>query len=425
MTLNSLLRHPRFLFLQTLLWASVLLVPATVPAAEQPDLPVQAITSGPKFHWRGYYDKFLTDPSDRYVLVNQVNFEGRSPTAGDYLQVGMVDLQNDNEWIELGSTTAWSWQQGCMLQWVPQCETDVIWNDRENGKYVSQIHNIKTGETRTLPRPIYCLSPDGKTAFFTDFRRLNETRPGYGYAGIDDPNRDVLAPEDIGIWKMDLKTGEYSLIFSMKDAAEILYDGREEKAFTPESKHWFNHLLCSPDGKRLFFLHRWNTPPKRGFDTRAFTMNVDGTAPYVLDPHGGTSHFVWRDPNHIFAWAWHPSHKDSFYLYEDKTDNVKQIGGIAMPKNGHNTYIPGTNNEWVLNDTYPNRDRMQVPYIYHIPTDRRINLGEFYSPLSYKGEWRCDNHPCTTRDGTKVIFDSPHGGGRQVYMIDIGELIKD
>ena len=28
----------------------------------------------------------------------------------------------------------------------------------------------------------------------------------------------------------------------------------------------------------------------------AFTANLDGSALYVLDPHGKTSHFVWRDP---------------------------------------------------------------------------------------------------------------------------------
>ena len=40
------------------------------------------------------------------------------------------------------------------------------------------------------------LGPDGKIGFATDFRRLNDTRPGYGYAGVPDPNKEVLAPEN-------------------------------------------------------------------------------------------------------------------------------------------------------------------------------------------------------------------------------------
>ena len=52
--------------------------------------PVRAITRGPQFHWRGYYDKLLFDPTDRFVLANQVDFEGRSPTADDTIRVGRV-----------------------------------------------------------------------------------------------------------------------------------------------------------------------------------------------------------------------------------------------------------------------------------------------------------------------------------------------
>jgi Tol biopolymer transport system component len=152
-------------------------------------------------------------------------------------------------------------------------------------------------------------------------------------------------------------------------------------------------------------------------------MNLDGADVHVLDPWGGTSHFVWRDPNHIFAWAWHPSHEDRFYLYEDKTDKVEVVGPDVMIVNGHNTYVPGTNNAWVLNDTYPDTRTLQNPYLYHIPTNRRVPLGHFPSPREYRGEWRCDTHPCASRDGKKVIFDSPHDGGRQVYLIDISGIV--
>jgi hypothetical protein len=288
------------------------------------------------------------------------------------------------------------------------------------------VLDVKTGKKRTLPHPFYTFSPDGKTAFAPDFRRLNDTRPGYGYNGVPDPNKEVLAPEDAGVWKMDMATGEQKLIFTFAQAAKIPFTGREDAAFKPASKHWFNHLLCNTDGTRLFFLHRWHAPAeKQAFHTRALTMNLDGGDVHVLDPWGGTSHFVWRDPSHIFAFAWHPSHGERFYLYEDKTDHVEVVGPDVMTVNGHNTYIPGKNNEWVLNDTYPDPvRRMQNPYLYHIPTNRRVPLGHFFSPRPYTGEVRCDNHPCASRDGTKIVFDSPHDGGRQVYLIDISGLIS-
>lgn len=385
--------------------------------------PVRAITRGPRFHWRGYYDKLLFDPTDRLVLANEVEFEGRSPTADDSIRVGMVDTADGDRWIELGTTRTWNWQQGCMLQWVPGTESQVAWNDREDDRFVTRLLDVKTGAARTLPHPFYCLAPDGGTAFAPDFRRLNDTRPGYGYAGIVDPNREKLAPDDAGIWRLDLRTGEQRLVFSFADAARIPFAGRPEAAFGPESKHWFNHLLCNPDGTRLFFLHRWRAPADKAFRTRALTMNFDGGDVFVLDPWGDTSHFVWRDPRHIFAWAWHPSHQARFYVYEDRTDNVAVLGPDVMTQNGHNTYVPGTDSQWVLNDTYPDADTLQHPYLYHVPTNRKVPIGHFPSPPAYRGEWRCDTHPCASRGGTKVVFDSAHRGGRQVYLADISEIM--
>lgn len=385
--------------------------------------PVRAITCGPKFHWRGYYDKFPFNPTNKLVLANEVDFEGRSPTADDSIRVGMVDLADGDKWHELGSTHAWNWQQGCMLQWVPDSQSEVIWNDREGDRFVCHILDVKSGKKRTLPNPFYAISPDGRWAIAPDFRRLNDTRPGYGYAGIVDPNRDTLAPDSSGIWKMDLKTGKQELLFSFADATKIPYPG----GFSNGAKHWFNHLLVNQDGSRFLFLHRWRGDKEgKGWSTRMITMDPDGKNPFVLIPNGKCSHFVWRDPKHVSAYAGHPQTNEwRFITYEDRTSKFEVIGDgiLNAGGDGHNTFIPGTNNEWVLNDTYPDKDRNQNPHLFHIPTKRRVALGHFHSPKEYTGEWRCDTHPSASRDGKLVSIDSPHNGGRQVYLIDIGAII--
>ena len=91
--------------------------PHLAQAANAP--PVRVITHGPKHHWFGYYDKLQFDPTDQLVLGMEVDFEHRSPRADDAIRVGMVDTADKGRWIELGQSTAWGWQQGCMLQWVP------------------------------------------------------------------------------------------------------------------------------------------------------------------------------------------------------------------------------------------------------------------------------------------------------------------
>jgi len=376
--------------------------------------PVRAITRGPKYHWFGYYDKLQFDPAGRYALGMEVDFEHRSPRAEDAIKIGMVDLKDSHRWIELGQSRAWNWQQGCMLQWVPGSKSEVLWNDREEGRFVCHVLDVNTRKRRTLPNPVYALSPDGRWGVAPDFRRLNDCRPGYGYAGLPDPNRDVAVPDNAGLWRIDMQTGRQKLMFSFADAVKVPNPHEEMSG----AKHWFNHLLFNTDGSRFIFLHRWRAAGhKQSFATRMFTIGRDGEDPYVLDPYGKTSHFIWRDREHVLAWAWHPSNKDKFYLYQDRTEKVEAVGPEVMTVNGHCTYLPG--NRWILNDTYPDKERNQNVYLYEPATNRRVWLGHFHSPTEYTGEWRCDTHPRFSPDGNLVCIDSAHVGGRQMYLIDI------
>ncbi len=381
--------------------------------------PVRAITRGPKFHWFSYYDKLQFDPSCRYVLGMEVDFEHRSPRPDDVIKIGMVDLKNGDAWTQLGESRAWCWQQGCMLQWRPGSKDEILWNDRRDGRFVCHILNVHTGAKRTLPYPIYTVSPDGRTAVAPDFRRVQDMRPGYGYAGLPDPHADNAAPTDSGIFRVDLDTGSRELIISLADIAKfgsIPGDPRD-------AKHYFNHLLFNTDGSRFIFLHRWRATGLRSFGTRMLTADTDGGDIKVVDPHGKTSHFIWRDPKHILAWAWHPSHGNKFYLYEDRTDKVEVIGKDVMTKNGHCTYLPGS--KWILNDIYPDKKREQNVYLFNTATGKTVSLGNFHSPPKYTGEWRCDTHPRFSPDGRSVVIDSPHGGnGRQMHLIDINGIVS-
>ena len=95
----------RRLALKTVAAATVMPVRASLgnegPQSDQLP-PVRTITRGPQHHWFGYYDKREFDPTNRFVLSNQVDFEGRTPTADDVIRVGMIDTANNDQWIELG-----------------------------------------------------------------------------------------------------------------------------------------------------------------------------------------------------------------------------------------------------------------------------------------------------------------------------------
>ncbi|MEC9092204.1 MAG: hypothetical protein VX438_05825 [Planctomycetota bacterium] len=390
------------------------------------DPPIRTITQGPKFHWFGYYDKLQFDPTNRFVLSNQVDFEHRTPQPDDVIQVGMVDTKDGDRWIELGESRSWGWQQGCMLQWLPGSHREVIWNDRQGDQFVSQVLDVTTRQKRTLPSPVYTLADNGEFGLSADFSRIQIMRPGYGYVGIADPHHNEVAPKDSGIFKLDLKTGRKNLILSLSDVAQIPYQGE----LLRNVKHYFNHLLISPDSRRFIALHRWRRYDRKndktigGFVTRMITANIDGSDVFVLDPSGHTSHFIWRDPEHVCLWTKPKTQKAAFYLYKDKTRQRKIVGDNIMSLNGHNTYLPLKNHHWILNDTYPDQNRHQKPYLFHVPSRAKFELGKFLLPRPYRGEWRCDTHPRSSNDGRTICIDSPHDGqGRQLHLIDVGQII--
>ncbi len=372
--------------------------------------PVRAVTGGPKSHWFGYYDKFQLDPGNRYLLCMEVDFEHRLPESNEAVRIGMVDLAEGDRWIELGESRAWCWQQGCMLQWRPGSDREVVWNDREGDRFVCRVLDVRTRHMRTLPRAIGSIRPDGQLAVCEDFSRIWSFRPGYAYAGIPDKYADQPAPAEIGVWRMDLNTGESRLIVSVADLARIPYPQQ-----TPSDRHYVNHLSWSPDGKRFLLFNRWSGP---GQPTRVFTADPDGQDLRLLSARDA-SHWTWRDPEHVLIWA-----GGAYRLYQDDGSGESQETIWEAP-NGHQTYVPGTQNEWLVSDTYPRgAEREQILYLFHVPTRRFVLLGRF--PSTYQGEWRCDSHPRVSRDGKLVIIDSPHGGnGRQQFAIDIGPVLAD
>lgn len=391
-------------------------------------VPTRTITRGPKFHWFGYYDKQEFDPASRHVLTNEISFEGRSPTGDDVIGVGYVDTRNDDRYVPIGQSNAWGWQQGCMLQFAGNDGKGVLWNDRQDGKFVCRVHDLETKATRTLDRPIYTLAPDGKHALTADFRRIDNLRPGYGYDGAADPFVNQRAPERSGVWRMNLATGQSELILSLAQAARIPWPGKD----TTTAWHYFNHLLVNPSSDRFIVLHRYRPrfdpatlAYEGGFVTRMLTADMDGSNVRVLDPSGFTSHFIWKDAEVVTMFTKPFGQRARFYDFRDGTDEVTPVGHDKMPANGHNTYLGGDFGDWILNDTYPSRtDRRQTVYLYHPASDRRFDLGHFPSPPAYSGQWRCDTHPRSSPDGKTVAIDSAHHGGRQVHLLDIGDLLQ-
>jgi hypothetical protein len=67
---------------------------------------------------------------------------------------------------------------------------------------------------------------------------------------------------------------------------------------------------------------------------------------------------------------------------------------------------------------------MQRLMLYKLATGCRYDLNTFHSPALFTGPVRCGLHPRWRRDGTMVCIDGCHDPRRQVYVLDVSEVVK-
>jgi hypothetical protein len=269
----------------------------------------------------------------------------------------------------------------------------------------------------TYERPIYAVTPDGRYAYSLNFARLYTHRPGYGYAGGTDPWADEIHPKADGIHRLDLSTGETELIVSLHQLAQL--NPRQDMR---DNFHWINHIQVAPDSSRIAFFHIWRIG-ETGWRVRLYTAAADGSQLNCLLDTDFISHYDWLDGQRIMIWAKDEDARGNFLLCDDGDNSTAIIGLDVLTEDGHCSFSP--DRRWVLNDTYPDAYGMRTLMIYRWRDGKRIDLARLYSPKErWWGEIRCDLHPRWRRDGKRICVDSVHNGERQMYMIDIEDIIK-
>jgi hypothetical protein len=388
------------------------------------------ITRAPGHHFFGYYGIPPWNASQRLYACLRSDFHERPPRPGERAALGVVDLPAPGSsapgaepFRALTTTRAWNLQQGAMLHWLPSApETHLIFNDLdERGAcFRPVILDVASGERRTVPSPIGigAVHPAGGSALGLDYARLHTQRPVVGYAGGQDRTAGVLAPEDDGVWRIDLQTGEASLILSHARAMACAPPpalGREKPLF-------FNHTLYSPDGARfLCFLRYFNE--SGALDSAVYTAGQDGAGLRCIVPWGQrVSHFDWLDPQTAMVTVDHPQRPERQYvlirdLPGEGWETRRPLGEGVLVTEGHPSFSP--DRRWFVFDSGPDAERLQTLRLYDLRGDRIVVLGRFYAAPHIKGDWRCDLHPRWNRSGTQVSFDSVHTGERQVYVVDL------
>lgn len=424
----------------------------TGPIVNSP-CPTRRLGSGAGHHFFGYYNKTVWDRTGQYVLANRVPMADANLTPELEAEVGFFDVADNDRFHCAGKTTAWNWQMGCQLQWLDGAPgRQLIYNCRtqdESGVYpgyASVVYDVDSASQRILPMPVYSVAPDSHFALCVNYSRLYITHETIGYPWRQAPASMPNAPADDGIHRLDIATGQSQLVISYDDLRNFHSVASMDKAI-----HWVSHIEISPDSSRFLLLHRWTERVKDEtcFLHRLITANMDGTEMRLLedsdhplpqlaedfDPSAvGTydyekseyqiSHPLWCADGRIIVWGPHAG-SIHYHRYTD-ADNVPAeiIGKDILTENGHMSFSP-VDARWLLSDTYPDASTHErILFLYDTQENVRHDIGSFYADPALKKENRCDLHPRWSRDGKSVCIDSVHEHERQMYVIDVSQIVN-
>lgn len=364
----------------------------------------------------GFHDKSPFSSDEKKLLANHTKIPVRMPYHNEGLSVGFFDLSEDGKignFRKIGTSYSWNYHKGCRLQWI---SNNIIYNTRENEKLVSHILDLEGNLIDEIPYPIDTVSENGRYATSFSYERLNVLMPGYGYEDISDGGcLNENAPDDTGLYIIDLEKKERKLLFSLKALAESLGDSN-----AMYSRHYVTHSEFSKDNRYVSFLHRWIEDDYRKRHSRLVVYDLFDNKMYVLPTTGMVSHYVWNKLNQIVAYC-SVKEGDAHVLFDIGKQSYEPILLGKLNCDGHQSFIDDVT---FITDTYPDKYRMATLYEVSIKKNTYKRIAYLYSPKKYQTKdfhkhIACDLHPRVSPSGKYVCFDSVFTGVRSICILPL------
>lgn len=411
----------------TLLAACLLAIGCGVPPETDHaglEYQVRQITQGPKHHFFGYIGHVQNIPwngNERYVVALRVDFVDRFPNADDTAEIVLLDVANDYSVRQVESTRAWNPQQGTMLYWNPDSpDTQFFFNDRdpETNKVFCVLYDIEQGrrirEYRSEETPVGNggVAQNGGHFLGLNYGRMARLRRVTGYADAYDWTVGVPHPDDDGLFKTNVETGEQELIVSFKQMRDALIERHPQIETTPL---FLNHSLWNRDGDRIYFFVRGN------FGSRETRVNV----PMTVRPDGSELTeqrvFIGGHPEWELGPRMIGRVGPDLVLYDSERQViVEKIGTpeiFTLPE-GDLALSPDA--KWI---TQGHPDRPLTSFVVFRRSDGAWLRTEGLDQTGYtRGDLRIDPAPKWNRSSNQVIFPSladDAGRTRQMFLLTV------
>jgi hypothetical protein len=311
-----------------------------------------------------------------------------------------------------------------MLYWNPRAaETQFFFNDRdpETNEVFCVLFDISKGDTggrvaeyRFRDQPIGNSGVAQRGGWFLgiNYGRLDRLRPVTGYPGARDWTAGAKErhPDDDGVYKVDVATGEKTRLVSFRQLAEAV---RAEHPDVDRKELFINHTLWSRNDERIFFFVRGYFERPAGRLDVPLTMRADGSDLRPLTMHLG-GHVDWESDRVLIG-----ARGDSQVLYDVLSQRVTgSLGGAdVFPRPGGDIAL-SPDGAWFVNGHGAGGKN------YYTILRRRDGAWTRTAGLDQggytSGELRIDPSPCWNRDGTRFLVVAVDARRtRQIHLITV------
>jgi len=404
-----------------LIISCAILAPAS---AQSLKLKIEQITSGSKHHFFGYIGQCQTIPwnaTDRYILGMEIEHIDRLPRPEEAATIILVDTQNDNRIIRVDKTHAWNPQQGTMFYWNPlAAETQFFFNDRDvtTGKVFTVLYDIekrsRIREYRNDKAPIGNggVAQKGGAFLGINYGRLARLRLVTGYPEALDWSRAENAPDNDGIFVVDVKTGTRRLLVSYRQLADKLKSRYPDIEDIPL---FINHTLWNRTGDRVYFFARgnWGTSKDKKINVPC-SVHADGTELTLHETHIG-GHPEWAEGHLLIG---RQGKSQVFY----DVDTRKVVGKLGTPDifpNPEGDISLSPDAKWFVNGYKRKNENRFV--VYRL-SDGLHGRSKGIDKGSYSGDIRIDPAPRWNRANNAILVPGLAANKtRQMFIIRIRE----